>query len=160
MVDVVYLRRSWNDHSSLVNECVLQHGAREEADAATAERLGPQGPTRTMCSQSVTVAPSSLQRLFFFFDVGEAFKFNSREAQSFTGFDMSQEKRYAIPDNKTFCTTTKCLLAWHSKHCWMCLHAFVHQQQVRMFTKDDLLYSMCCCDDCSLTTRDNNNNML
>lgn len=72
------------------------------------QRDWPWGPTETMCSQSVTVSPSSLQRLF---DVSEAFRFNPGESQGCTGFDLSQEKPYAIPNNKTFCTTTKCLLA-------------------------------------------------
>lgn len=63
------------------------------------QRDWPWGPTETMCSQSVTVGPSSLQRLF---DVSEAFKFNPGESQGYTGFDVSQEKRYAVPNNKTF----------------------------------------------------------
>lgn len=52
--------------------------------------------TETMCSQSVTVGRSSLQRLF---DVSKAFKFNPGESQGYSGFDLSQEKPYAISNN-------------------------------------------------------------
>lgn len=68
------------------------------------QRDWPWGPTETMCSQSVTVGPSSLQRLF---DVSEALKFNPVESQGYTGFDLSQEKAYAIPNSKALCTTTE-----------------------------------------------------
>lgn len=52
--------------------------------------------TETMCSQSVTVGRSSLQRVF---DVSEAFKFNPGESQGCSDFDLSQEKPHAIPNS-------------------------------------------------------------
>lgn len=52
--------------------------------------------TETMCSQSVTVGRSSLQRLF---DVSKAFKFNPGESRGYSSFDLSQEKPYAISIN-------------------------------------------------------------
>lgn len=55
--------------------------------------------TETMCSQSVTVGCSSLQRLF---DVSKAFKFNPGESQGYSSFDL---RRNLMP----FLTTTKCL---------------------------------------------------
>lgn len=75
----------------------------------------PWGPTETMCGQSVTVGPSSLQRVF---DVSEAFKFNPGESQGYICFDLSQEKPSAIPNNKTVCTTTKFLFVSHSESQW------------------------------------------
>lgn len=62
---------------------VLQYGVWEDGLECKElmllrQRDGPRGPTETMCSQSVTVGPSSLQRLF---DVSEAFKFNPGESQ-------------------------------------------------------------------------------
>lgn len=47
------------------------------------QRSWPWGLSETMCGQSVTVGPSSPQRLF---DVCEAFKFNPGESQGYTGF--------------------------------------------------------------------------
>lgn len=70
------------------------------------QRDWPWGPTETMCSQSVTVGPSSLQRLF---DVSEAFKFNPGESQGYAGFDRSQEKPYAVPNNKDLLHNNKML---------------------------------------------------
>lgn len=63
----------------------------------------PRGPTETMCSQSVTVGPTSLQRLF---DVREAFKFSPGESQGYISFDLYQEEPYTALNNNTPCTAT------------------------------------------------------
>lgn len=101
-MNVIYSTCSSNYPSSLMDACKRaiyntvceKTGWNVRSRCCERQRDWPRGPTETMCSQSVTVGPSSLQRLF---DVSEAFKFNPGESQGCAGFDLSQEKPSAFP---------------------------------------------------------------
>lgn len=105
LVNVIYSTCSSNYPSSCMHACkrAIYNAACEKmgwnvrSRCCERQRDWPRGPTETMCSQSVTVGPSSLQRLF---DVSEAFKFNPGESQGCAGFDLSQEKPSAFPSGQ------------------------------------------------------------
>lgn len=140
-----------DDHSSLVNECVLQYGAWEEADAATAERLATGShsnhvqpisnsrsliPTKTLlllwCRRPLNLTPGRHKASLALIWVRRNMLFlTTKHAQ----------QNACLPDIQNIADSVYMRLYFNNK--WECSPRMIW------------LYSMCYRDDCSLTARDN-----